>query len=164
MQFTVIQDKNVQILLLFLKRFDVLAEMNKLALKNCATVCFNDLHKIWMQHGKNGKNFNNFCYIYRSACNFFMLCRPRCSLFFSHFLSPLSSNCPVRTDISIAQKTCVFSRLIYQISHKSQQINISVCIQPVWNIPSVCSLCSQPPFPRGRLLAVAGMFLLRLIL
>ena len=28
--------------------------------------------------------------------------------FFSRFLSPLSSNCPVQTDISIAQKTCVF--------------------------------------------------------
>ena len=50
---------------------------------------------------------------------------PPAALFFSHSLPPPSSNCPARTDISIAQKTCVFrpvdisvaakhSKLIYQ--------------------------------------------------
>ena len=60
-----------------------------------------------MQQGHNGKKFNNSCYISRSACNFLCSATPA-ALFFSHSLSPLSSNCPVRTDISIAQKTCVF--------------------------------------------------------
>ena len=33
-----------------------------------------------MQQGHNGKNFNNSCYIYRSACNFLCSAVPRYSL------------------------------------------------------------------------------------
>ena len=117
-----------------------------------------------MQHGKNGKNFNNSCYFYRSACNFLCSAAPA-ALFFSHFLSPPSSNCPIRTDISIAQKTCEFrpvdisvpvvkcNKLIYQSVYSQ--------LGALTGIPLPSAHCVRSHLPQGDgFLAVAGKFLI----
>ena len=100
-----------------------------------------------MQHGKNGKNFNNFCYIYRSACNFLCSSAPAAH-FFSHFLSPLSSNCPVRTDISIVQKTCVFRPVDISVATKRSKL-IYQSVYSLSGIPLPSAHCVRSHLPQG---------------
>ena len=110
-----------------------------------------------MQHRKNGKNFNNSCYIYRSACNFLCSAAPA-ALFFSHSLSPLSSNCPVRTDISIAQKTCVFRPVDISVAAKRSKL-IYQSVYSLSGIPLPSAHCVRSHLPQGDgFLAVTGKF------
>ncbi len=101
-----------------------------------------------MQHGKNGKNFNNSCYIYRSACNFFAL-PPPAALFFSHSLPPPSSNCPARTDISIAQKTCVFRPVDISVAAKRSKL-IYQSVYSLLGIPLPSAHCVRSHLPQGQ--------------
>ena len=126
-------------------------------------VYFNDLHKnLGCNKGRTAK-ISIIPVTFTVPPVIFCALPSPAALFFSHSLSPPSSNCPIRTDISIAQKTCEFRPVDISVP-LNVKIDISVCIQPVGDsggdTPSVCSLRSQPPSPRGRLLAVAGKFLI----
>ena len=126
-------------------------------------VYFNDLHKnLGCNKGRTGK-ISIIPVTFTVPPVIFCALPSPVALFFSHSLSPPSSNCPVRTDISIVQKTCEFrpvdisvplakcNKLIYQSVY-------SLLETLAGGTPSVCSLCSQPPSPRGRLLAVTVQF------
>ena len=79
--------------------------------------------------------------------------------FFSHSLSPPSSNRPVRTDISIAQKTCVFrpvdisvpvtkcNKLIYQ--------SVYSLLETLAGDPFRLSTAFAATFPKGSVLALS---------
>ena len=114
-----------------------------------------------MQHGKNGKNFNNFCYIYRSACNFLCSAAPA-ALFFSHSLPPPSSNCPARTDISIAQKTCVFRPVDISVAAKHSKLiyqSVYSLLETMVGVPLPSAHCVRSHLPQGDgFLAVAVQF------
>ena len=142
-------------------------------------VYFNDLHK---NLGCNRGITSEFSIIPALFAvlpvNFFAL--PFSSVsFFSRALSPPASNCPVQTDISIAQKTCVFrpvdisvpavkrSKLIYQFAYALPELNslsqnLTVLPAPSGREPtlSVCSLRSQPAPPKGELIALPEAFII----
>ena len=71
-------------------------------------VYFNDLHKnLGCNKGRTGK-ISIIPVTFTVPPVIFCALPSPVALFFSHSLSPPSSNCPVRTDISIVQKTCEF--------------------------------------------------------
>ena len=89
--------------------------------------------------------------------------------FFSHALSPPASNCPVQTDISIAQKTCVFrpvdisvpltkcNKLIYQ--------SVYSLLETLAGNPFRLLTAFAATFPKGTAFGGGGKgFLSRLIL
>ena len=85
--------------------------------------------------------------------------------FFSHALSPPASNCPVRTDISIAQKTCEFRPVDISVSLTkcNKLIYQSVCslLETMVGIPLPSAHCVRSHLPQGDgFLAVAGKFLI----
>mgnify|MGYP000071348925 CR=1 FL=1 len=115
-----------------------------------------------MQQGQNSKNLNNSCYIYRSACNFLCSAAPA-ALFFSHSLSPPSSNCPVRTDISIAQKTCEFRPVDISVSltkcNKLIYQSVYSLLETMVGVPLPSAHCVRSHLPQGDgFLAVAVQF------
>ena len=130
-------------------------------------VYFNDLHKnLGCNKGRTAK-ISIIPVTFTVPPVIFCALPSPAALFFSHSLSPPSSNCPIRTDISIAQKTCEFRPVDISVPLNAK-IDISICIQPVGDsggdpLPSVHCVRSHLPqgdgFWRWR-----GRFLLRLIL
>ena len=81
-------------------------------------VYFNDLHKnLGCNMGRTAK-ISIIPVTFTVLPVIFYALPPPAALFFSHSLPPPSSNCPARTDISIAQKTCVFRPVDISVAAK----------------------------------------------
>lgn len=74
---------------------------------------------------------------------------PPAALFFSHSLPPPSSNCPARTDISIAQKTCVFRPVDISVAAKHSKL-IYQSVYSLLGIPLPSAHCVRSHLPQGQ--------------
>ena len=111
-------------------------------------VYFNDLHKnLGCNRGITAKISIIPVTFTVLPVKFHALQLPPIPIFFSPF-SPSADKCPAATDISIVQKTCEFRRLIYQFL-QMQQIDISVCIQPIGGVPLPSAHCIRSHLPQG---------------
>ena len=115
-------------------------------------VYFNDLHKnLGCNKGRTAKISIIPVTFTVLPVKFYALQLPSVPLFFCP-LSPSADKRPVGTDISIAQKTCVFRPVDISVAALKR---CKLIYQSVYSLlggtPSVCSLRSQPPSPRGRL-------------
>ena len=112
-------------------------------------VYFNDLHKnLGCNMGRTAK-ISIIPVTFTVLPVIFYALPPPADLFFSHSLPPPSSNCPARTDISIAQKTCVFRPVDISVAAKRSKLIYQSVYSLLGIPPSVCSPCSQPPSPRA---------------
>ena len=85
-------------------------------------VYFNDLHKnLGCNMGRTAK-ISIIPVTFTVLPVIFYALPPPAALFFSHSLPPPSSNCPARTDISIAQKTCVFRPVDISVAAKRNKL------------------------------------------
>ena len=73
---------------------------------------------------------------------------PPAALFFSHSLPPPSSNCPAQTDISIAQKTCVFRPVDISVAAKRSKL-IYQSVYSLLEIPLPSAHCVRSHLPQG---------------
>ena len=116
-------------------------------------VYFNDLHKnLGCNMGRTAK-ISIIPVTFTVLPVIFCALPPPATLFFSHVLSPPASNCPVRTDISIAQKTCVFrpvdisvpvtkyNKLIYQ--------SVYSLLETLAGVPLPSAHCVRSHLPQG---------------
>ena len=119
-------------------------------------VYFNDLHKnLGCNMGRTAK-ISIIPVTFTVLPVIFYALPPPAALFFSHFLSPLSSNCPVRTDISIAQKTCVFRPVDISVAAKHSKL----IYQSVY---SLLETLAGNPFRKSRKKAAAPGAVQRLV-
>ena len=118
-------------------------------------VYFNDLHKnLGCNRGITAKISIIPVTFTVLPVKFYALQLPPAPIFFCP-LSPSADKHPTATDISIAQKTCVFRPVDISVPAAKRS---ELIYQSVYSLlggaggdtPSVCSLRSQPPSPRGR--------------
>ena len=69
--------------------------------------------------------------------------------FFSRSLSPPSSNCPVQTDISIAQKTCVFQPVDISVPAAKRNKLIYQSVYSLLGYPFRLLTAFAATFPKG---------------
>ena len=111
-------------------------------------VYFNDLHKnLGCNMGRTAK-ISIIPVTFTILPVIFYALPPTAALFFSHSLSPLSSNCPVRTDISIAQKTCVFRPVDISVAAKRCKL-IYQSVYSLSGIPLPSAHCVRSHLPQG---------------
>ena len=115
--------------------------------------------KIWDATGAYHQKFNNSVTFAALTVKFYTLQLPSAPLFPCAFSSAADKR-PVRTDISIAQKTCVFRPVDISVAAAKRSKLIYQSVYSLLGIlagdtPSVCSLRSQPPSPRGSVLALS---------
>ena len=115
--------------------------------------------KIWDATWAYHQKFNNSVTFAALTVKFYTLQLPSAPLFPCAFSSAADKR-PVRTDISIAQKTCVFRPVDISVAAAKRSKLIYQSVYSLLGIlagdtPSVCSLRSQPPSPRGSVLALS---------
>ena len=142
-------------------------------------VYFNDLHKnLGCNKGRTGK-ISIIPVTFTVPPVIFCALPSPVALFFSHSLSPPSSNCPVRTDISIVQKTCEFrpvdisvplakcNKLIYQSVYSLLEtlagnpfrlLTAFAATFPKGSVLALSVTCGDSS-PKGRALGIAVRFL-----
>ena len=126
-------------------------------------VYFNDLHKnLGCNMGRTAK-ISIIPVTFTVLPVIFYALPPPAALFFSHSLSPPSSNCPVRTDISIAQKTCEFRPVDISVSltkcNKLIYQSVYSLLETMVGVPLPSAHCVRSHLPQGDgFLAVAVQF------
>ena len=111
-------------------------------------VYFNDLHKnLGCNMGRTAK-ISIIPVTFTVLPVIFYALPPPAALFFSHSLPPPSSNCPARTDISIAQKTCVFRPVDISVAAKHSKL-IYQSVYSLLGIPLPSAHCVRSHLPQG---------------
>ena len=116
--------------------------------KTVQLVYFNDLHKnLGCNKGRTTK-ISIIPVTFTLLPVIFYALPPPAALFFSHSLPPPSSNCPARTDISIAQKTCVFRPVDISVAAKRSKL-IYQSVYSLLGIPLPSAHCVRSHLPQG---------------